>query len=332
MAGVVPIILFVLSAAFRTYGGLHISFLYGTGHIAALRWWECFFWVLSFIFAMLAVQQGSSLTIIAICYQVPLLVNLMVNSYLSRQYGLFDLYDSAGKNGGRSVLIDLWPSIWRSALGVMLYLGMIQGAGLLYARIGEPQDVAIYLFAMSLMRPMMQFAQVPFFTKLPQLAAMHVSGKKRELISIASRGMQLSHILLALLIILFGLMLPVISDSSEHVTAVPQPLWALIGLASILERYGAMHLQLYSQTNHIIWHWANGGAAVIFSLCVYFLLPLLGSLALPLSIVIASVLFYVPFCRLRSREAFAIGLSFDARTALVPIGCVVAYNFFSFVS
>jgi O-antigen/teichoic acid export membrane protein len=331
LEGVLPVCIFVICAALRSYGGLHISYLYGVGRIARMRWWECLFWICSFSLSLIALLLEFSLTAVVIFYQAPLVINLLINVLLCRQDEVYKTQPRAEKGRPEQVLIELWPLMWRSALGVIIYLGVIQGAGLVYARFGEPREVAIYLFAMSLMRPMMQFAQVPFFTKLPLIAAFQVSGRRGELLDVARKSMQATYILLASMIVLMGVAFPILSEASEFFTPVPQSLWSLIGLASIVERVGAMHLQLYSQTNHIVWHWANGGAAVVFVVAALYLLPAYQAEALPLAMLVASLVFYIPYCRYHSFKAYALGWRFDLDTAAAPIAAVVALNFVYFL-
>jgi len=313
------IAVFVVGAGLRAYGGLYISYLYGIGRIALLRWWEAVFWGLATISSLAVLLAGGSLLAVALAYQIPLLGNLFWNALLVRK----DQNRRRGfeRVGGidREVLTQVWPGMWRTGLGVALFLGVTQGAGLYYAKIGPAEQVASYLFAMSLMRPMMQFAQVPFITKLPILAEYQVKAERLEQVKLAQRGMLLSHSLLALMVLAAAVVLPVFAKAGGA-TDVPLLLWVAIGVAAYLERIGSMHLQFYSQTNHILLHWANGGAAILFAIFAWFLLPHLGVLAFPLALCLALLLFYVPYSMWHSYQAF--GLSFpryELRTSAVPL-------------
>lgn len=59
-----------------------------------------------------------------------------------------------------------------------------------------------------------------------------------------------------------------------------------MGLAALVERIGTLHLQLYTTTNHIVWHVANGVTGII-PLCP---IPLaywyLGVIGLPLGMLV----------------------------------------------
>lgn len=69
--------------------------------------------------------------------------------------------------------------------------------------------------------------------------------------------------------------------------AFPTPtLWAMMGAAFFAERFGAMHIQLYSTTNHIIWHIANGISGTVYLIVSLGLLTILGAYAFPIGIIV----------------------------------------------
>ena len=186
---------FVLGGAIRAYGGQHVSYLMGVDRIPLLRWWEAAFWLLAFVAALSTLLLGGSLLAIALAYQIPLVLNIALNAVLCRQ-------DQRARDGfisgirvDREILGQLWPSIWRTGVGTTLFIGATQGAGLYYATVGEAQDVAAFLFAMSLIRPLGQFAQVPFMTKLPRLARLQAEGERSAQRQIAQRSMMQSYAL-----------------------------------------------------------------------------------------------------------------------------------------
>lgn len=317
------VVIFVVGAALRAYGGLHISYLYGVEKIPVLRWWEMAFWGMAFLGALIALVTRMNFAVVALIYQAPLLANLGLNAMLARNDQRSRLASQEPNVPSSEVIAQLWPAMWRSSLGVSVYLLATQGAGLLYARVGPPSEVAAYLFAMSLIRPMAQFAQAPFFTKLPAFAALQAAGDRIAFRKISEKSVRLSHALLAATIwagaglVLF---LPSISGSPAR---VPLILWALIGVAAFLERLGAMHLQLYSQTGHIIWHFANGGTALLFALFSIWLFPAYAGFAFPVSLIAACLLFYLPYCMYCSYSAFGFGKWFEMRTSVLPFVAVL---------
>lgn len=324
--GLLALAVFVVGAAARAYGGKHIGFLFAVGQIARLRWAEMVFWALSFLFAVGAVIGGAGILGTALAYQAPQVANLAWNMLAARQHQATHVGFNRASPYEVSILAEIWPSMWRSGIGVLLFLGVTQGAGLYYATVGDARTVAIYLFAMSLMRPMMQFAQVPFFTKLPRLAAMQAAGQRQEQIELAARGIRWSHGLLASMILAGSLALTLQFRFALELlpVSIPLSLWALIGLAACLERVGACHIQLHSLTNRIIIHWANGGTALLFVVFAWLLLPGIGVMAFPAALCLASAVFYVPFAMWHSYRAFQLEFpEFELRTSAIAVTAVL---------
>ncbi|SDX55823.1 hypothetical protein [Roseicitreum antarcticum] len=315
---------FIAGGALRAYGGQHVSYLTGVNRIALLRWWETAFWVTAFAMALGAVLAGGDMLALALAYQIPLLANLGWNAWLCRR-------DQAACPGFRRVfrpdfdiLAQMWPAIWKTGLGTFLYLGATQGAGLYYATFGAAVDVAAFLFAMSLIRPLGQFAQVPFVTKLPMLARMQASGERGAQQKIVQRSMMLTYILHVVLLLLVAATLPIATGLREDEIQVPILLWLLIGLAGYVERIGAQHLQLYATTNHVLIHWANGLAAAAYLAFAAIALPILGVYAFPIAQFFALIIVYVPIGAVNSYRAFELRFpAFELKTSAVPLVIVL---------
>ena len=220
--GVLGSVIFVICCGLRVFGGLHISYLYGIGKITELRWIEFVCWCVSFAAAAVVIFFNGSFATIVFAYQAPLVINLWVN-YKVAQSSEIAVHEYVNVSSGWPVLKELWPVLWRSSFGAILYLGVIQGSGLLYARFGEPETVAYYLFALSLMRPMMQFAQVPFFTQLPKIAMMQVSGQRNDLIAVAQKSVSLSLFILSFLIAVAVIVFAFADQVGFSIIPVPQP-------------------------------------------------------------------------------------------------------------
>ena len=69
-------------------------------------------------------------------------------------------------------------------------------------------------------------------------------------------------------------------------------LWLLFGIGGLIERFGAMHIQVYSLTNHIVWHIANGISGALFLVTSFLLVPHIGTFGFAAGIIIANVGFY----------------------------------------
>jgi uncharacterized membrane protein YdcZ (DUF606 family) len=116
-------------------------------------------------------------------------------------------------------------------------------------------------------------------------------------------------------------------------TAFVSPtIWLLTCCAFFLERLGAMYLQLYSTTNHIVWHIANGVTGTIMLALALLLYPHWGVLAFPAAMLAAYLSFYTWYAIRLSAQAFQFGwLQFERQCAMLPAlagaACALLYHF-----
>lgn len=307
------------STAVVVWGNAFIAYLTGSERVPLLRRWEAAFALAGLASAAAVLTLGGSLVVLVAVQQAWAVAAVLRNRWICRSDQRF--MEAAGLGLDPEVLKALWPNAWRSGVGVALSFGVIQLSALLYARLQEVGVVATYLLAMRLMQALSTIAQAPFYSKLPTLARLKAAGNDDELLRLASRGMRGAHLTYCIGFLVIGFAVPpvlqVIGSRTEF--ASPQ-LWSLLGVAFFLERYGAMHLQLYSTTNHIIWHKANGltGAGMLLlSLALY---SMLGVLAFPLSMTIAYGLIYCPMALVHSYRQFKLKFwPFDGGSAVVPL-------------
>jgi hypothetical protein len=108
-------------------------------------------------------------------------------------------------------------------------------------------------------------------------------------------------------------------------------LWYLIGVAYFFERYGAMHLNLFSTSNQIINHIANGVAGAIYIVFAVAGYRLLGIYAFPLALIAGNLGFYCWFAARHSYKEFGISFVSFERTVMFPYLCLLVL-FISVVS
>ena len=94
----------------------------------------------------------------------------------------------------------------------------------------------------------------------------------------------------------------------SHVGFPELEFWFLLGLAVFVERWGAMHLQAYSTTNNIIWHWLNGLTGAFWVFLMIILTPSIGVYSYPVGLLGASCFIYTQVSVRRSLGS--IGTSF----------------------
>ena len=228
----------------------------------------------------------------------------------------------------REVFDAVWPSAWRSALAVLMGFGLLQASGILYAQIGSAAETASYLLAVRMIQAVSAFSQAPFYTKLPYLARLRAEGNHQGQVRMARRGMTVSYWTYVAGFVGIGLFADVLLQTTGSRTSFVDPnLWCLLGLAMFAERYGAMHLDLYSTTNHIISHVANGVAGLVFVAVSALLVPAVGVYAFPAGLLAGNVGFYAWYSVLHSYRAFNLRFwSFERSTMLPPLAVVLLYS------
>jgi VIT1/CCC1 family predicted Fe2+/Mn2+ transporter len=100
----------------------------------------------------------------------------------------------------------------------------------------------------------------------------------------------------------------------------------LLGVGYFAERYGAMHLQLYSITNHIVWHTVTAWTGSIFLIVSFLLIKTQGYLAFPIAKIVAYLGFYSWYCAKYSYKKFSINfLRYESQVLMMP---VIVFIFF----
>lgn len=309
------------------YGNLYSSYLQGVNQIALLRRWETLTALGGIALSFLVLIAGGGLLALVIANQGWQVVNVIRNRWLARKVENGMVKTFVNHPFDREVFDSVWPSTWRSGVGVLMSYGLIQASGIIYAQVGNAASVASYLLALRLIQTVSQFSQAPFYSKLPLFARLYAENQQGELIQMAKRGMALSHWIYVVGFIALGLVgAPLFKYIESNAPFPDQLLWSLMGLGFFIERYGAMHIQLYSTTNRIIWHIANGIMGLIFSATSLMLLERIGIYAFPVGILAGYLGFYSWYAALHSYRAFRINfMSFEMRASMMPFVSILIY-------
>ncbi len=318
----------IITSAFRLYGFRFVAYLMGVNEVAVLRRWEAMVWLIIIPLAVAGLMLGGGLLAVVLATQIAAVLGVLINRHLTQTVQAH-LYGRLVKYGFQQQLFSaLWSRAWRSAVGVFMTTGLVQLTGVFYAQIGAVQSVGAYLLALNLIRFLMQFSQAPFYSKLPLLARLRSEGKLAQQQVLAERGMRWSFWCLAAGIVGVSFVgEPVAEYYRSQVGFVSIELWMLMGFAAFLERYGAMHLQLYSTTNHIVWHIANGITGVVYLISVMLLFEGLGVYAFPIAQILSYLAFYDWYAARMSYNAFRIPiLRYEMKTSIIPFAvlCIAA--------
>lgn len=300
--------------------GMYSTYLQGAEQIALYRRWEILIGIVSASVGCVILIAGGGLLEIVVSTQIGVLVNAWVNRKLAISVSSPEEWTQR-PIVDKSVMDAVWPAAWRSGIGVLMSAGVIQGTGVMYAQLSSPEESAPYLLALRLIQTIRTFANVPFYTRLPNLAKLYAEGRMERSVEIARIGMHWTNwmVLAGVLGVgLFGEALLELINSKTSFVALA--IWGMLGLAILVERVGAMHLQLYSTTNHVVWHIANGVSGIIMLTAIPFAYERFGVLGFPLGILIGYVTFYVPYSMRLSYRAFKLRITdMDLSASVIPV-------------
>jgi len=306
----------VLVFRWSVYG----AYLQGLGQIALYQRWQSLAGLVSVIAGIAVLVADSGLiTLVAVLQTGPL-----VGALMARRLAI--LHGPDGTWHGRprhssEVLKTAWPAAWRSGIGVGFGFGIIQGSGIVYAQLAPASDAAAFLLAQRLLRTLTLFINAPFYSRIPSMARLYMEGQTIRLLESAKTGMIRANWLLVagLIFIGFGAS-PFLLYIGSETPFVTSTVWWLLSVALVLERIGAMHLQLYSTTNHIVWHIANGFAGLLMLASIPVAFLLVGVNGIPIGIIIGYAFFYVPYSLFLSYSKFTGALMhMDILASVIPM-------------
>lgn len=308
----------MISTVGMVWGNAFGATLQGINQIAVLRRWEILTALLQIGTSFMVLMMGGKLLELACSAAFWNLVNVAITRRV--------LHDKAPELGSAPpqahplILKALLPAAWRSGVGHLMSLGIIQASGLVVSHLASAESAAAYLLALRVMTILMGFSTTPYYSKLPALGELYSRGKQAELFAMAQRGMLLSHAVFVAGIIGVLVAIPFwLSEIGSSVAFVSDGVWALMGAAYLIERWGGMHMQLYSLTNHIVWHIANGITGSVMVVSALILYPAVGIIGLPLAMLLAYSCFYTPYAIFLSRKQYGYNLlRFEQKAIALP--------------
>lgn len=317
------------------YGKLYMNFLEGLYKIALVRRIETL------------TSIGSILTSIIVLFWAPSLLNLIiVNQFWVVVVTIRDWYLCRTINGNlyqelskklpfdKIMFKKIWQPAWRSGISGFMSIGLTNLTGLIYAQIGNTGEVASYLLALRIINQIKEISMAPFYSKLPLMAMLRVKNDISALVKVIKRGMLLSHIVYLVGFMSVGLLSDFFIRSIHSQTQfVDQSLWILLGLAFYVHRFGAMHIQVYLSTNHIISHIADGISGILYVISSIILSRYIGIYAIPIGMFIGYLGFYTWYAARHSYRSINSSFwSFEKDVSLIPLGIVLFYMGWNYVS
>jgi O-antigen/teichoic acid export membrane protein len=313
--------------SFSIFGNQYSDFLQGANKIAIFRRWEMLSNILSIFSSLIVLLFDGGLLGLVLASQGWRILNIIRNYYLSCfvHDGKYKRFIHSGFD--LDVWNVVWPAAWRSGLGVIFSVGVVQSSGIIFAQFGEINAVASYLLGLRIINVISEFSRAPFYTKIPQLSQAWIKGDKDLTITIANKSMFKVCWIFAISVVGCGFVSPYLLSFINSNTVFPnQLLWGVMAIAFYLERVGAMHIQLYSTSNKIIWHVVNGITGCITLVALFLLIPTYGVLAYPMAMVISSLLFSLWVSMYKSYNLLELSFStFDMKISLPPFLFILSF-------
>jgi hypothetical protein len=318
----------VVISCIKFYGTIYANYLEGLNKIALVRRWEALTSLGSIATSILALIFFKSLIALIIANQIWVLINFFRDYRLSlstenHAFQKLDLDIPFNKTFFNSV----WHPAWRSGVSGLMSNGLASITSIIYAQMGSAASLASYLLALRLLAQVKEISMAPFYSKIPLLSKLRAQGNLSKLIKDAQRGMILSNLVFvvgAVIIGCFGSFL--LSLIGSKVPFVPINLWLLLTFAYFVHRYGAMHIQLYSTTNHIISHVADGVSGIIFIITTLLLFKEYELYAIPIGMLCGYLGFYAWYSAYHSLKSLNMGfVAFESKTVLLPLLFLIAF-------
>lgn len=294
----------LLAVPFALMNGNNTSFMIGCDRITTLRRIESGIGVLQILGTSVVVVVTGDLAWIAASYTGWTIVGFVVCRWQRQKLLRLQDVQLVGKAPcvwRIDVLRVAWASGWRSGVGVLFSTGIIQGTGMLMPQIASAEIAAAYLLVLRVMTVASQMSQAPFYSRLPAMAKANAQGDRVAMVAQAKRGLYLS--LWTMVVGIFAILFVFPSFLvwiNGSVQTAPPGLYLLLSLAFFAERYGAMHMQLYTLSNHVIWHRVNGATGVAIVLAFVALWPLLGAEAVAVAMIAGYAMYLCPSISRRS--------------------------------
>ncbi|MEZ8675362.1 hypothetical protein AB6D13_18585 [Vibrio cyclitrophicus] len=311
-------IIFSICISIRLWANKNIAILQSYQHYALTQRLMMISNLIGITFAILSVLVGLELPYVIIVFQV--FSSYYVYTIIKKKCELDNIpktiLNNLQSNGDYKILSkSILLTSFKSGTGILLSTGVFQISILAMAKSYEPSVSASYMFMVQVIRSIGSFTQVPFYAKIPKF---NESYHKDVESSVLSKNIMLADtkalILMFFGCIVFGLYISSPLDIWKSI--VPKQyldLWLLLSIAFLIERQGAIKVQIYSITNHVVWHYLNGFTGIVFLILLYIVFGLDYIYSFPISIILSYSLIYYPI------SVFLAGKVIDKRQLSVQV-------------
>ncbi|WP_027481690.1 hypothetical protein [Deinococcus pimensis] len=284
------------SVALSLYAGFYSSLMVGNGKLVAQKRLEAALYTVFVLATIVATYLFKNFALSFLLFQAPgVLLFFIYRAFVRRDEDLSFLLTSTDEAAKRDLVREVLQTSWRSGVGVIFSNGILQLSPVIYSLFVGDHQSAAYALSLRLLSTISQFSQAPFYSRIPELSQMRFQKRIVDLKRLGIRSLYRSLSVYAACATAFVLASHLITDriavNAQFMALGPL---SVLALAFLVERFGAMHLQLYSTGNRIIWHWLNGVTGVMIFALFFSTRQFLGEYSFPLAMLIAYGLIYTP--------------------------------------
>ena len=300
-AGYALLFLILVVLFFKVNNRKSVSFISGVNEVALLRRWEGIFTYLQIFSSIIILLTTSSFVLLVINNQLWIIIGVLRNIFIEKKIIAKNIFNSSNFNPNfeinkKNIKTHIFSPAIKSGIGVLSSYGISQFSAFVLIDFLSESDLIVYLISFRFISIISEFSRAPFYARIPYFNQLYKSGNKTLLLLKVKSSIDKS-ILLAivcsLFILLFGdIVLELIKSSLKEINPL---LWFLFSLNLVFERLGAMHFQMHSFSNKVIWHKANLIYGFIFIVISYFLIDHFGVYTVPIAMLSGNTFYYTFF-------------------------------------
>ena len=302
-------------------GSKYQIYLQGINQVALLQRNIAIISSITIVAASIIVLQTKSLVLLILIQQLGQVAIVIVLRFIMKKYQKINkvLLNRANKIDF-NIIKSIFPIAWRSWVGALMSYGLVQTSGIILAQFGSAAQTSSYLLSIKILDIIKNFANAPFYSKLPYFNQLFIKKEIKELLKLVFQRMNISLIILTFSMGIVGILgNDILELMGSKAMLVNSTVWIILMLAYYIERYGALHIQLYSLSNNIIWHIANTVTGILFiSLSFLFIKSFDNPIfAFSVALLISYLSFYTWFSAYNSYRFFKINfLKTEYKTTL----------------
>jgi len=298
-----------------------LTYLNGRGIVADARRIDGLAWLGGGIVATVGIVLVPSLAVMALIMHLCIGVAIVLIGKLCRDHGWETLSRGGDSSSFRRTLAVVWAPIWRTGVGTLMSAGTRQGMGLVVAQYSPPPIAAAYLLAQQVITVLTMLSSAPVLSRLHTMTYAFRNGDNAGLARVAAAATSKSLWIAAGLSALVALTIPLLRFVPQfEATFVDVELWGVLAVTLLIQRNAAAHLQTYSVTNVIVWHWLDGITGIVSLAFALVLIPAYGGWGAAIAGLIGIVALYAWCPLVLNHWRFGIPFpEFEIRTALTPL-------------